>query len=108
VVGYPALLPGTGTGCWPQLPLTTIDVPYLRRVAVGLNSMLQSVASANGAIFVDEYTSSLPYNACTAASTRYFEPIIPATAAAPVHPNARGMANDAAVLAAAMRQAGVG
>jgi hypothetical protein len=107
VMGYPALLPATGTGCWPQMPLTTTDVPYLRQVALELNGMLRSVATANGATYVDTYTSSLPFNACTPAATRYVEPLIPGNAAAPVHPNARGMAHDAALLEAAMQKAGV-
>ena len=107
VMGYPALLPGTGTGCFPQMPLTTTDVPYLRQVALELNGMLRSVANANGATFVDTYTSSLPFNACTPAATRYVEPLIPGNPAAPVHPNARGMAHDAALLEAAMHNAGV-
>jgi hypothetical protein len=108
VMGYPALLPATGTGCWPQVPLTTVDVPYLRQVAMELNGMLRSVATSNGAIYVDTYTSGLPFNACTSASTRYVEPLIPTNPAAPVHPNARGMAHDAALLIAAMKRAGVG
>jgi hypothetical protein len=108
VMGYPALLPATGTGCFPQMPLTTTDVPYLRQVALELNGTLRSVANANGATYVDVYTSEVPFNACTPASTRYVEPIIPSNPAAPVHPNARGMAHDAALLTAAMQKAGVG
>jgi mannose-6-phosphate isomerase-like protein (cupin superfamily) len=30
VVGYPAIVPHTGSGCWPSLPLAWQDVPYLR------------------------------------------------------------------------------
>lgn len=107
VIGYGALLPASGTGCWPQMPLTTTDVPYLRQVEVGLNTMLRSVATANGATFVDTYTSGLPYNACTPASTRYMEPLLPGNPAAPLHPNARGMAHNAALLEAAFSTAGV-
>ena len=40
VVGYPAIMPPTGSGCWPQMPLTTTDVPYLRAKELQLNSML--------------------------------------------------------------------
>ena len=108
VMGYPALLPATGNGCFPQMPITTTDVPYLRQVALELNGMLRSVANANSATFVDTYTSGLPFNACTSASTRYVEPIIPGNPAAPVHPNARGMAHDAELLTAAIQKAGVG
>ena len=60
------------------MPLTTTDVPYLRKVEQALNGMLRSVATANGAMYVDTYTSSLPFNACTAPGVRYVEPLIPA------------------------------
>src|SRR4051812_34121300 len=30
VVGYPAILPDTGDGCFPIMPMATADVPYLR------------------------------------------------------------------------------
>ena len=30
VVNYAAILPETGVGCWPQVPLAFADVPYLR------------------------------------------------------------------------------
>ncbi|HEX3669972.1 MAG TPA: hypothetical protein VHY55_12530 [Acidimicrobiia bacterium] len=32
VVPYLAILPESGPGCWPQLPITPDDVPYLRGV----------------------------------------------------------------------------
>ena len=73
-----------------------------------LRTFHENARPYGGATFVDTYTSSLPFNACTAASTRYVEPLVPGNPAAPVHPNARGMANDARVLEAAMHQAGVG
>ena len=45
VVNYAAILPETGSGCWPQVPIAFSDVPYLRSVEKNLNAML---AAAGG------------------------------------------------------------
>jgi lysophospholipase L1-like esterase len=103
VVGYPAIVPDRGYGCWPSLPMAWNDVTYLRSVHKALNAMLAQQAQANGAVYVDVYTPSIGRDACAAASTRWVEPLVPANAAAPVHPNARGMDGMAAAVAAAIR-----
>ncbi len=102
VVGYPAILPDTGFGCWPQMPLTFVDVPYLRNKEKELNAMLRTQALANGAGYVDTYTPSIGRDACKGPGVRWVEPIIPANPAAPVHPNGRGMAGMGAVVANAI------
>ncbi len=102
VVGYPAILPPTGSGCWPQLPFTHADVPYLRAEQVQLNAMLAGAAEEGRAGYVDTYTPSEPHNACTAESTRWIEPVIPASPAYPVHPNAAGEAGLARAVELAM------
>ena len=61
-------------------------------------AMLASQAAAHGATYVDVYTPSIGRDACRSSSVRWVEPIIPGNAAAPVHPNARGMAGMAAVI----------
>jgi hypothetical protein len=101
VVNYAAILPATGSGCWPQVPFAFNDVPYLRAKEIELNSMLAQQASANGAQLVDDYTTSLGKDACKSASVRWVEPLVPANAAAPFHPNARGEAGVAVPVAAA-------
>lgn len=106
VVGYPAILPNRGTGCYPQMPLTVTDVPYLRGVEKNLNAMLKTEAGTNGAVYVDTYTPSVGFNACTAPVIRWVEPVVPVNAAAPVHPNIRGEAGMAGVVEMAMRSAG--
>ena len=106
VVGYPAIMPPTGSGCWPQMPLTTTDVPYLRAKELQLNSMLAAAAGAEQATYVDTYTSSEAHNACTAESTRWVEPLVPASAAYPVHPNAAGERGMAAAVEQAVIAAG--
>jgi lysophospholipase L1-like esterase len=90
VVGYPAILPDTGYGCWPVVPIAYGDVPYLRGVEKSLNAMLANTAAANGARFVDTYTPSIGHDACRGSSTRWVEGLVPATSAAPFHPNAAG------------------
>ena len=102
VVNYAAILPETGRGCWPTVPLAWADVPYLRGVAKGLNAMLAQQAAANGATLVDDYTASIGHDACKPSSTKWVEPLIPTHAAAPFHPNARGEAGIAGVVAAAV------
>ena len=57
VVGYPALLPETGS-CFPQMPYTASDVRYLRDTNKRLNAMLAGQALLHGAIFVDTYPRS--------------------------------------------------
>ena len=103
VVNYAAILPATGTGCWPQVPLAYSDVPYLRSKQLELNAMLKTVAEANGAVLVDDYTVSVGRDACRSSGTRWVEPLVPGNAAAPFHPNARGMEGIAPVVAAASR-----
>jgi GDSL-like Lipase/Acylhydrolase family len=103
VVDYAAILPATGRGCWPTVPIAWADVPYLRGEEQALNAMLAQEAAANGARFVDDYTPSIGHDACTSASTRWVEPLVPANPAAPFHPNARGEAAVAGVVAAAAR-----
>jgi len=102
VVNYAAILPESGSGCWPTVPLAWADVPYLRGVEKGLNAMLAQQAAANGATLVDDYTASIGHDACKPSSTKWVEPLVPTHAAAPFHPNARGEAGVAGVVAAAV------
>jgi lysophospholipase L1-like esterase len=102
VVNYAAILPETGSGCWPQVPIAFSDVPYLRSVEKNLNAMLAQQAAANGARIVDDYTASIGRDACRSSSTRWVEPLVPANAAAPFHPNARGEAGIAAEVVSAV------
>ena len=103
VVNYAAILPETGYGCWPQMPLGFGDVPYLRSKEKELNSMLATQAAANGASLVNWYNASIGHDACKSSSVRWVEPLIPANLAAPVHPNERGMQGAAAILGPAAK-----
>lgn len=107
VVGYPAILPPAGQGCWPQMPLTIADVSYLRSVELDLNSMLEDTARASRAGYVDTYDPSVGHNACTPEATRWVEPILPESPAYPVHPNANGEEALAGLVEAALGRAGI-
>ena len=102
VLGYPAILPEGGPGCWPLLPIAPDDVPYLRDTEKALNALLATQATAAGATYVDVYTPSIGHDACQLPGLRWVEPLVPLSPAAPVHPNALGMQGMAAVLAGAM------
>lgn len=95
VVGYPVILPASGYGCWPTVPITPTDVPYLRSKEIELNAMLAARAAAGGAFYVDTYTSSVGHDVCKGTGTKWVEGLIPTSPAAPVHPNALGMQNSA-------------
>jgi hypothetical protein len=106
VVGYPDILPQSGN-CWPTVPLTTGDTAYLNNMEKELNAMLKSQASSNGATYVDTYTPSVGHDACKSLSVRWVEPLLPESDAFSVHPNEKGMAEDAKLLEAAMVAKGI-
>ncbi len=91
LVGYPAILPDEGPGCFPLVPFSPGDVDYLRGVEKELNAMLADEATGAGAEFVDTYTPSIGHDACQPPGTKWVEGLVPTAPAAPVHPNALGM-----------------
>ncbi len=103
LVNYPAIFPETGSGCWPQMPISFTDAPYLRSTEQGLNAMLATQAAANGATLVNWYQASIGHDACKSTSNRWVEPLVPGTLAAPIHPNKRGMEGGAAAFVAAVK-----
>lgn len=106
VVGYPVILPASGFGCWPAVPITPTDVPYLRAKEIELNTMLATRAAADGAFYDDTYTSSVGHDVCKATGVKWVEGLVPTSLAAPVHPNALGMQNTAAVTLARINGVG--
>jgi lysophospholipase L1-like esterase len=90
VVGYPVVLPDSGHGCWPLVPVAYGDVPYLRGVEAELNGMLATEAAANNATFVNTYTDSIGHDFCQRTGVKWVEGLAPTSPAAPVHPNALG------------------
>ncbi|WP_219418342.1 SGNH/GDSL hydrolase family protein [Pseudonocardia nigra] len=98
VVGYPAILPDTGPGCYPLIPFSPGDVDYLRETEKRLNAMLEREAGEAGVDYVDTYTPTIGHDICTLPGTKWIEGLVPTSPAAPVHPNALGMAAIAAAV----------
>jgi lysophospholipase L1-like esterase len=102
VLTYAAIFPEQGTaGCWPQMPVADGDIAYLREKQKELNGMLAEQAGLNGVEVIDWYQASIGHDACKPPGVRWVEPAIPASAAAPVHPNIFGMIGAANLVRAA-------
>ena len=102
LVGYPDILPNTGNGCWPVVPVAFGDVPYLRGIEKYLNAMLATQAAANNAHYVDTYTSSIGHDVCQPTGVKWIEGIVPTSPAAPLHPNELGEGGMAKAVEAAI------
>ena len=102
VVTYAAIMPDEGPGCWPQMPITDGDVPYVRAKQKELNTMMAAQAAANNAELIDWYTASIGHDACQPPVIRWVEPVVPVNAAAPLHPNLGGMLGASELLTAAL------
>ncbi|SHJ94684.1 GDSL-like Lipase/Acylhydrolase family protein [Pseudonocardia thermophila] len=98
ILGYPAILPDKGPGCFPIVPFSPGDVAYLRETEKRLNAMIEEQAHKAGVIFVDTYTPSIGHDACQEPGVKWIEGLVPTAAAAPFHPNdlgTKGMAEAA-------------
>jgi lysophospholipase L1-like esterase len=93
VVGYPDGLPTNGSACWPLVPLSAGDITYFNSLETALNTVLHNTADANGATYVDTFTSSIGHDACKAPGTAWVNGFIPTSAAFPLHPNQAGEQN---------------
>jgi hypothetical protein len=100
VVGYLRILPPS-RGCWPVMPISIGDVPYLDNVEHELNAMLGARASAAGDTFVNPGITT-GHDVCKPESAKWVEGIVPTAPAFPVHPNAAGMTAVAGLLRAAL------
>jgi lysophospholipase L1-like esterase len=102
VVGYPDALPPNGKGCWPLIPLSPADASWFDLQMRRTNQMLADEAAANGAEFIDVYTSSLGHDSCKLPGIKWLEGLIPTAPAFPEHPNAMGEVNMARQVIAAL------
>ena len=93
IVGYPAVAPTDGKGCYPLVPLSDDDMAYLDGMLRRTNAMIAGQAAANGVEFVDTYTESIGHDVCTLPPRRWFEGVVPTMPAFPVHPNVLGEAS---------------
>ncbi|WP_436492858.1 SGNH/GDSL hydrolase family protein [Actinokineospora sp. HUAS TT18] len=101
VVGYATYIkPG---GCYPTQPIWARDADYIQSAVNYLSATMRAQAIAAGATFVDTAAVSVGHDTCAAPSARYIEGLIPTAPAAPLHPNAQGMAAFGAAVATAAR-----
>jgi lysophospholipase L1-like esterase len=90
LVGYPDILPARGHGCWPQVPVASGDVAYLRGVETRLNRMLAAQAARHRATYVNTYADSTGHDACQRPGVKWIEGLIPTSLALSFHPNEAG------------------
>jgi lysophospholipase L1-like esterase len=90
-VGYPAVLPVDGTGCWPLTPLSPEDVSFMAATLVAIDKMVAAVAAANAVEYVDTYAPTIGYDVCQPFGHAGFTALLPTSGiGAPLHPNALG------------------
>lgn len=93
ILGYPQILPPVGDPlCYPAVPISMGDVPWLVNQQMVLNDAVRRAAAATGALYVDTFTPSTGRDACAPVGTRWMEPVSTAINALALHPNAAGEA----------------
>lgn len=103
VTGYGTYIrPG---GCRPVQPIWARDGDYLQASVDLLSATAKAEAVKRGATFVDLAAVSVGHDTCAAPADRFLEGLIPTSIAAPLHPNAAGMAAFGATVARAVQQA---
>jgi GDSL-like Lipase/Acylhydrolase family len=99
VVGYGTYLPPGG--CYPLLP---VDADYVQASIGRLDTMMAQESAANNAEFIDIRGVTQGHDVCQAPDVKWYENAIPTSIAAPLHPNANGMAGIGAYLAGVIGQ----
>ena len=93
ILGYPQILPPVGDPlCYPAVPISIGDVPWLVNQQMVLNDAVRRAAAATGALYVDTFAPSAGRDACAPVGTRWMEPVSTPINAVPLHPNATGEA----------------
>lgn len=101
VTGYPTYI--RQGGCFPAQPIWARDGDYLQSLVADLNAAIRDKAREHRATYVDLAAESVGHDTCAPAAQRYVEGLIPASPAAPLHPNATGMTAFGHAVAAAAR-----
>ena len=99
LVTYPSVLPASGKPCPPSVPMLPEDEKFIARMGAQLQAHFKAAAKAAKVEFVDAYAASEGHDACARERTRWVEGSAPASPAFPYHPNARGMAAEATLVA---------
>jgi lysophospholipase L1-like esterase len=90
-------------GCHPKQPVWARDGDYLQSVMDRISAAARDQAREHGARFVDVAPLTVGHDICAAPRDRYLEGLVPAHAAAPLHPNRQGMVVYGNAVAAAAR-----
>jgi lysophospholipase L1-like esterase len=90
VVGYPALLPETNSGCYPYVPVLRDDIAWLRAKNKELNAMLADAAFADGSTYVDWYGPSIGHDMCKPPGIAWTNAVAVVPPSYPAHPNTLG------------------
>ncbi|MFC9473120.1 SGNH/GDSL hydrolase family protein [Nocardia sp. NPDC056952] len=99
-VGYARLFPPSGTcATLPGLPASLIEYAYIRHTMF-LEKLTGAAEDAGATVVRPDRVAG--YDMCRSADVRWVEPLIPAEVTSPIHPNARGAAAIAALVAAAL------
>ncbi|NLU84052.1 SGNH/GDSL hydrolase family protein [Rhodococcus sp. HNM0569] len=87
--------------CWPILPVSDGDAPWLREYFDRFNDIYVRAAAKYGVHYIDIATAAVEggHDACADTGDRWFEGIIPRSPAEPSHPNELGMAAIADMIA---------
>ncbi len=105
LIGYPTALPDDAVACWPYLPILQEDMPYLVEKYKHMNAMLQNVAAAKGATYVDLYTPSIGHDACKPPGLAWINGGVLVPPSFPAHPNDLSYLNSAPIVSDAIRVA---
>ena len=98
-------MPNTGVpACYPAMPISMGDVPYVTHWEEVLNEAVEKAAAETGAHFVDVWPASDDRDGCKPAGQRWIEPLNGAINADPVHPN---FAGEAAMAAQTLNHLGI-
>lgn len=88
VVGYPQLLPEDGEGCNAFFDASVPDLALVSDWSRHLNDVIEAVAIAHDAEFIDAYALTDGRHACSGIGTRFIEPMKGQIATTQLHPNA--------------------
>lgn len=97
MVSYPTAI--RNGGCFPVQPVLGPDATYIQAKIDELNSVMSQQSAAHGATYVNLRPSTVGHDACALPGVRWLEGLVPLSPAFPLHPNALGMKNAAAVTA---------
>lgn len=90
VMGYQRILPAGAKGCRGKIDVSAADADWFDGWQRHLNAMVKASAEAHGAEYLDIYEASNEHDACKEKGVRWVEPMIGASGAHILHPNAAG------------------